>query len=215
MGKSESIIGAFSEAQTARLTGVSVAQLRAWDRTNFLRPSYSSGAVGGPFTRIYSFKDVVSLRVLNQLRNVHGVAMPELRRTAEILTDLGDSLWASTRLWVHRRKVVFEEPDSHKRREVTSQQFVADIPLAVATASARQAILDMNERGPDKVGKITRTRNVHGRDPVIAGTRIPVSAVRDYLAAGYSHAAIIEQFPSLKPEDIDAALAYPNVVHAA
>jgi uncharacterized protein (DUF433 family) len=42
----------------------------------------------------------------------------------------------------------------------------------------------------------------------IAGTRIPVSVILDNLAEGISREDIIKSYPSLKWEDIDAALAY-------
>ena len=40
------------------------------------------------------------------------------------------------------------------------------------------------------------------------GTRIPVSVVLDNLAAGETCEHILEQYPSLKPEHIPAALGY-------
>lgn len=40
------------------------------------------------------------------------------------------------------------------------------------------------------------------------GTRIPVSVVLDYLAAGDTREHILDQYPSLKPEHIPAAIAY-------
>lgn len=40
------------------------------------------------------------------------------------------------------------------------------------------------------------------------GTRIPVSVVLDNLAAGETPEAILDQYPSLKPEHIPAALGY-------
>ena len=40
------------------------------------------------------------------------------------------------------------------------------------------------------------------------GTRIPVSVVLDNLAAGETAAAILEEYPSLKPEHIPAAIGY-------
>lgn len=42
----------------------------------------------------------------------------------------------------------------------------------------------------------------------LKGTRIPVSVVLDNLAAGESPERILEQYPSLKPEHIRAAIAY-------
>jgi uncharacterized protein (DUF433 family) len=47
----------------------------------------------------------------------------------------------------------------------------------------------------------------HGQ-ACIRGTRIPVAVVLDNLAAGLSPAEIITSYPSLGPEDIQAALSY-------
>lgn len=47
----------------------------------------------------------------------------------------------------------------------------------------------------------------HGK-PCIKGTRIVVSILLDYLRAGESREEILRQYPTLKPEDIDAALGY-------
>ncbi len=42
----------------------------------------------------------------------------------------------------------------------------------------------------------------------IRGTRIMVSIILDNLAAGVSEAEILRNYPTLKPEDIRAALEY-------
>ena len=47
----------------------------------------------------------------------------------------------------------------------------------------------------------------HGK-ACIRGTRIMVSVILDNLAAGVDRADIVTSYPSLKPEDVDAALAY-------
>jgi uncharacterized protein (DUF433 family) len=207
----ENVLGAFSEAQVERLTGVTVSQLRSWDRTGFFQAAYKSPEVR-VFSRVYSFKDLVSLRVLNQLRNVYGVSMPELRKTASRLAHLGDGVWTETTLYVHRRKVVFEEPETYKRREVTSNQYVADIPLKVAISDTREAIASMNERSPSEIGRIVRNRYVQQNKPVIAGTRIPVTAILSFNRAGYSADDIIKQYPGISIEDVEAALEYEAAV---
>ena len=46
----------------------------------------------------------------------------------------------------------------------------------------------------------------HGK-ACIRGTRIMVSVLLDNIAAGTDRSAILASYPSLKPEDIDAALA--------
>lgn len=47
----------------------------------------------------------------------------------------------------------------------------------------------------------------HGK-ACITGTRIMVSVVLDNLAAGADVAEILRLYPSLKPEDVAAAIAY-------
>ena len=47
----------------------------------------------------------------------------------------------------------------------------------------------------------------HGK-PCIKGTRIMVSIILDYLQAGETREEILQQYPTLKAKDIDAALGY-------
>lgn len=47
----------------------------------------------------------------------------------------------------------------------------------------------------------------HGK-ACIKGTRIMVSVILDNLAAGVSEEEILKSYPSLTPEDIQAAIAY-------
>lgn len=47
----------------------------------------------------------------------------------------------------------------------------------------------------------------HGK-ACVKGTRIPVSVILDNLAAGETEENILKNYPSLKHEDIQAAIAY-------
>ena len=56
--------------------------------------------------------------------------------------------------------------------------------------------------------RITSDPNVcHGK-VCITGTRIMVSVILDNLAGGVAPEAILRSYPTLKPDDIQAALAY-------
>lgn len=200
------ILGAFSEEQVSLLTGLSRGQLRSWNRRGFIRPEFKVGDnPRRPFTYIYSFKDLLKLRVLNQLRNVHSVPMKELERVERVLAHMGEDKWTSQRLWVSNRRVVFEEPESHRKREIASRQFVAEIVLEIVVTDARKDIARLNKRGPKEAGQIVKKRQLHSSDPVFKGTRIPVAAVVGYLDAGFSQRQIIKRLPDLRPEDIAAA----------
>jgi len=60
----------------------------------------------------------------------------------------------------------------------------------------------------DWVQHITSDPNVMHGAVCFRGTRIPVSVVLDNLAANESPERILEQYPSLRPEYIPAAICY-------
>ena len=55
---------------------------------------------------------------------------------------------------------------------------------------------------------IESTSTVLRGKPRVKGTRIPVSLVLGYLAAGHTSDEIIEEFPDLSKDDIAACLDY-------
>ena len=76
---------------------------------------------------------------------------------------------------------LFNGPRTLKKREVVSGQYVIDIPLKVAVEGTRRAIADINLRG-DQVGHVVRDRFISHYEPVLAGTRIPVAAIKRFLS---------------------------------
>lgn len=203
---SDAIIGAFSEEQAATLSGVSINQLRRWDADQFFRPSYSD-VRGVPYGRVYSFRDLVSLRVLNDLRNKKRIPLSHLRGVSEKLAHLGDAKWTATTLYVLGKRVVFDDPHTDLREEIVSGQRVFDIPLRVVITSTRAAVRKLSKR-ENEVGKLSRARFVAQNEPVISGTRVPVAAIQDFAAAGYSPSRIVREYPGIMEADVAAALAF-------
>jgi uncharacterized protein (DUF433 family) len=201
-----SVITGFTEAQAARLTGVSLRQMRYWAADGFFAPSLATPDL--PHLRLYSFRDLVSLKVLNQLRNKEKIPLQELRRTKRGLSELGERLWGETTLYVLGKRVVFHNPATGRLEEAATGQGVLKIPLKVVTGDIQKAVDAMRQRRPESIGKIERKRGVVQNQPVIAGTRIPVSSIRAFADAGYSPEAIRKQYPSLTIDDIKAALGY-------
>ena len=56
--------------------------------------------------------------------------------------------------------------------------------------------------------RIVRDRKICGGEPVFKGTRVTLRTVLASLAAGDSPDKILADFPSLKPADITAAIAF-------
>jgi DNA-binding transcriptional MerR regulator len=213
--KQEKVIGAFSEANAARLSGLSLGQLKAWDSKGFLKPSYAEADRHLPYSRIYSFRDIVSLRVLGQLRNTHKVPLQHLRKVSDILAHLGDAKWTATTLYVLGKRVVFTDPGNAQRIEVVSGQRVFDIPLQLVISDTRKAIANLNHRDETEFGKVVHGKFTLQNEPVFEGTRIPVSTVKRYLEANFSPDAIMMEFPDLTATDIEMARHYENGKSAA
>ena len=56
--------------------------------------------------------------------------------------------------------------------------------------------------------RVTIDPGICAGKPCIKGTRIYIAIILDALAEGLSPAEIVDHYPSLKPEDIRAAVAY-------
>jgi DNA-binding transcriptional MerR regulator len=209
------VVQAFSEEHVARLTGLSKHQLRHWDRTGFFAPSLATVDRQENFGRVYSFRDLVSLRVLGALRKQFNVSLQHLRQVAQCLKHLGDDKWTKTVLYVLNKKVVVVDPDTQKPREVVSGQYVIPIVLQAVISDTRQAIERFRRRPDEKIGQIERHRQVAQNAAVVAGTRITTAAIKRFHDAGYTIAQIIEQYPDLTARDIEAALAHEEKGAAA
>lgn len=208
MSEIGNVIAAFSEASVERLTGLTSAQLRYWDKTGFFAPAYPDEDRRTPFSRIYSFKDVVGLRTLGLLRRQHNVSLQHLRQVAEKLSHLQDDLWARTTLYVLNRRVIVREPGSGRFREAVSGQYVLGIPLKRIVADTKRDAEKLLRRPDAKIGKVEQSRRVLRNALVIAGTRIPTAAIKRYKEAGFTVEQIIAEYPDLTPNDLEAALKY-------
>lgn len=62
------------------------------------------------------------------------------------------------------------------------------------------------------LNRITIDPDICGGKPAIRGKRITVQTVLGYLAAGDSKEDILEQFPSLEKEDLDACLKFASTL---
>lgn len=209
--ESREIVSAFTEGQASRLTGVSVRQLRYWDRTGLLSPQFADENRRGAFSRIYSFVDVKALRVLHALRGEHGVSLQHVREVGRKLAALDNGAWSRVTLYVLKRRVAFHDPQDGKQREVVSGQYCIDLPLAKVDSDLRRDIAALSVRDSAQIGKIRRNRHVSHNSPVIAGTRIPVRAIKNFHEDGYTTEQIIAEYPSLTAADVTAAIHFdPN-----
>ena len=79
----------FTAQQASRLTGCTAHQLRYWDRVGLVEPSIQ-GTGGRPGKRrLYSFRDLVALRVVKSLLD-NGMSVQRVRRAWDYLRRTAD-----------------------------------------------------------------------------------------------------------------------------
>jgi len=106
-GMSEPVRGdeGFRGPQVCALIGITYRQLDYWARTGLLRPSIAD-ARGSGTQRLYSYTDVVELKVIKQLLD-GGISLQRARRAVECLRDgLGGDLASSNLVLVGTNSVL-------------------------------------------------------------------------------------------------------------
>lgn len=201
------VISAFSAEQAERLTGLSSSQLREWDAAGFFQPSYAAENRKSPYSRIYSFEDLVGLRVLSILRNTHRVSLQHLKAVARKLSDYASQPWSEMTLYVLNKEVHFRNPADGLVQGAVSGQLAVPVPISSVVEDVKIRAEKLRQRPSEAVGQVERHRFVVHNAPVVAGTRIPVSTIRSFADAGYSIEEIIREYPSLTYDDIEVALS--------
>lgn len=77
-----------------KIVGITYRQLDYWDRTELVQPSVR-GATGSGSQRLYSFDDIVALKVVKNLVDT-GVSLQKIRKAIDELRSRGRGLAEST-----------------------------------------------------------------------------------------------------------------------
>jgi uncharacterized protein (DUF433 family) len=204
MNEITNIVSAFSADQVVKLTGLTMRQLAYWDELRFFEPQYAAEDRKAPYSRIYSFKDVVGLRTLSVLKNEYKCSLPHLRQVAQELSTYSKAPWAEITLYVWKRKVQFQEPETGRVLGVVDGQYTM-LPIRSVMEDVRKEAELLRHRQPEQIGKVEKHRYVSHHAAVISGTRIRVATIRRFIEAGYSTDEILKEYPSLTAVDIEAA----------
>ncbi|MDQ4044037.1 MAG: DUF433 domain-containing protein [Chloroflexota bacterium] len=198
------VLGAFTSEQAARLSGLSKRQVEYWDTTHIYSPSLSRLS-RGPYSRIYSFTDLVALRTLAILRE--RVPPQRLRRIGAWLREHYDQPWSSLRFSLVGDRIDFIDPGSGAIVSThPSGQEVIDIAYEEVAQDIVARIKHSQRRSDHDIGRVSQHRYVVRNAPVIAGTRVPIAAVWQFHEAGYSESEIIQEYPTLTIDDVRAAI---------
>ena len=102
--------------------------------------------------------------------------------------------------------------------EDMAEEIICGVPQEVLNRRADHAITCLPEESRDKLltERLRSDENIRGGKPVIKGTRISVEFILDLrLKRGWSTEEILENYPGIAREDINACLAYQQRVTCA
>src|SRR2546421_11413300 len=99
----------FRGPQVCKIVGITYRQLDYWARTDLLRPSISE-ARGSGTQRLYSYRDLLELKVIKRLLDA-GVALQSARRAIECLRSGGDDLASANLILQGSRSVLATSGD--------------------------------------------------------------------------------------------------------
>jgi uncharacterized protein (DUF433 family) len=201
MNDLDNVIAALSAEQVVHITGLTQRQLSYWDETGFFKPQYAAENRKVPYSRIYSFSDLVGLRTLSILIKDHKVTMHELKKVASRLSQYSGRPWAEIKLGVWKRKVQWIEPDTGLPAGVDDKQYLM-IDMFDVINDMKEEVYKARTRKKSEIGKIAQYRYVAHNQPVVAGTRIPTRAIFRFHEAGYSPAQIVDEYPTLTEQDV-------------
>lgn len=195
------VLHAFGVDHAARVTGLTKSRLTRWDREGFFSPEHADEEDrGNPYSRVYSFVDLVGLRTLAILTDKHRISLGELRKTYPELAKRVQRPWSDTQLSVLNGKVVWDlEGLPHDRHGQIAGRHIA-LPT-VASEIAKRAE-ELRNRSKNQIGVTERHKFIAHNARVMAGTRIPVTAIESFIRAGYSDEAILSEYPTLAKFDV-------------
>lgn len=136
----------FNADTVQRLTGITYRQLDYWDRTGLVRPSIR-GARGKGSRRVYSFRDVVEVRVVSRMR-ASGVSLPTVRKAVRYLTQHFDHVLrplAQLTLVADGKRVLVKLEDRPHMIDATADgQVVITVAVAAIAEELKNTVTELS-----------------------------------------------------------------------
>jgi uncharacterized protein (DUF433 family) len=185
-------------AKIARLT---YRRVDYWAETGLVAPSVDRKLNGHRRVRLYGFIDLLALAVAAELTE-RGASLQHVRQIVDRLKARGyERPLTELKYATVGRQIYFQLDDGTWEGGLRPDQIVFHEVLNLQPI--RNRISRAVARDEQQIGRIEERRGVHGSKPVLAGTRIPVAAVRRYLEAGRSTADVLEAYPDLTEADVE------------
>jgi DNA-binding transcriptional MerR regulator len=114
--------------QVCKVVGITYRQLDYWARTGLVRPSVMD-ANGSGTQRLYSFRDLIELKVIKQMLDA-GISLQSARKAVESLREFDEGL-ASVRVVIQGPNVVLAQSDEQVMDLLRGGQGVLSVVLDI------------------------------------------------------------------------------------
>jgi len=114
--------------QVCKIVGITYRQLDYWARTELVRPSVMD-ANGSGTQRLYSYRDLVELKVIKQMLDA-GISLQSARKAVESLRLFDEDL-ASVRIVIQGPNVVLAQSDEQVMDLLRGGQGVLSVVLDI------------------------------------------------------------------------------------
>jgi DNA-binding transcriptional MerR regulator len=141
--------------QVAKIVGISYRQLDHWTTTGLVTPSVQESDGSGT-QRLYSFDDIVQLRVIRRLRNA-GASLQKIAKVIEALRDRGLALGADVTLMTDGSSVFVCDSQDQVMDLLMSGQGVFGIAIDPIRQQTEADVITLEPLRPaDATGPIRR-----------------------------------------------------------
>ncbi len=153
----------FRGPQVCKIVGITYRQLDHWDRTGLLQPSLAS-ARGSGTQRLYSYRDVVVLRIIKQLLD-SGVTLQRARKAIDFFRESVSGDLASANLVLGASDSVLARDGNELLDLVRGGQGVFNVvPLSSVMTDVDAGILEFGAEPEPQAPPKRPARRDHG-DP--------------------------------------------------
>lgn len=197
---------AYTVETAMRISGATRRQIDYWASTGLVPPATERLVGARRRVRLWGFQELVELLVVVRLKE-RGASLQSIRKLVNHIR----SQQAAERPLSEITFGVDRETDelywTDERGHTSSAKRPAELVLSevLDLEEVRHEIRTARTRGRSEVGKLSRRRGLLGQQPVFAGTRTPVAALRPYFERDYPDERILAAFPHLDPLDVEVA----------
>jgi DNA-binding transcriptional MerR regulator len=132
--------------QVCTIVGITYRQLDYWARTELLRPSITE-AKGSGSQRLYSYTDLVQLKVIKRLLDA-GISLKSARRAIDCLREFGDELTTANLVIEDGRSVLANTGEEIIDLLAGGQGVLNIVPLGSLVDELQAAITEVGRPGP-------------------------------------------------------------------